>query len=193
MQLHITSRFITWYTSRMLGAIALFLKPVLPRSGGLHLFAWPWPSHLGTPTAPCACASPRASCLSTFLHLHYHTRTGFLSMMSLCESQLWQNRSGTIQELQTCTICTASSQLQDTGYTRRDKAQREEGLETTHSTVFQGQCLQAISCNTIMVHIELQTSFPKQQQYWWSQTAFLCLHLIKPVSHCQTLIWSTTK
>lgn len=141
--------------------------------------------------ASYTCASPHASCLSTAPSLPHWAWISLYYV--LCEPQMWQNHSGTIQGLDICTICTASSQLQDTSYSRRAKTQRKEGLEKAHSTVLPGQCLQAISYNTNMVHVELHISFPQQQQYWWSQTAFLCLHLIKPVPHCQTLICCTTK
>lgn len=166
----------------MLGAITLFLKPVFPRSGGVASLCMtmaklqtPWhhmPVHLHVP--PVCPLSP------TFIP------SPGLNFSMLCPSWAPNVTKYKGYRLAPFVLPPLSCRTQVTPGGTKHK--EKKGWKQLHNTAF--QFLQAISHNTNM---EQQLSFPQQQQHWWSQTAFLCLDLIKPVSHCQTLIWCTTK
>lgn len=145
----------------------------------------PWhlmPVHLHVP--------PVCPLSSTFVYL---TRPGDLYVMSFMSPKFDKTIVAPYKGYRFAPFVLPSLSCRTQVITGGTKHRGKKGLEVPHNTVFQGQCLQAISHNTNMVHTELQISFPQQQQHWWSQTAFLCLDLIKPVSHCQTFIWCTTK
>lgn len=74
--------------------------------------------------------------------------------------------------------------------TSMEEAQRREGLEAPHGMASQGRHLQAISHNMNVVHMKLWSSFPRHQQYGWSQTAqsMLLVFTFKEASRCRTLI-----
>lgn len=97
------------------------------------------------PMAPYACASQRASCLSTLLHLHYHTRPGFLYIMSFvspkCDKTIvapHKDYQGLLQRLAPFVVPPLSCRIQviPGGTKHREKGWKQLRVEFSKANAF---------------------------------------------------------